>query len=83
MAGIKPQEKKKNEKLNVGIDPDVLQDAKAYAKFLDGSELGYTVQELLRAQMARDAKFQKFLVDSRPAPATAPLKLESKKGAAA
>lgn len=81
MAGIKPQNKNGKEKLNVNIATDVLRDVKAYAAFLDGSELGYTVQELLRAQMAKDPKFKEYLSAQKPTSAS---KLEhAKKGVAA
>ncbi len=83
MAGIKPQNKKEKEQLNVKIDPDVFRDLKAYAAYLDGSDLWYATQELLRAQMAKDAKFQQRLAANRTTPVSAPKPDAVKKGAAA
>jgi hypothetical protein len=68
---IKPQKRQGKEKLNVTIDPDVSSDLKAYAAYLDGSEIGYTVQELLRLAMAKDTKFQKYLATNKTTPAAA------------
>jgi hypothetical protein len=65
---IRPQKKNEKEKIAVAIDRDVYNNLKAYAAYLKGSDLGYTVQELLRLAMAKDSKFKKYLAISAQAP---------------
>ena len=81
---IQPQVRKEKEKLNVAIDADVHNNLKAYAGYLKGSDLGYTVQELLRLAMAKDPKFKEYLAKLAqvPEPVVAPRPEPGKKAVA-
>lgn len=59
MPLIQPEKKVTNEQLNVSLSSEILQELRAYAKFLNNSSVSYVLTQLI-ATLGRDKEFQQW-----------------------